>query len=422
MSVPKRIDAIPGDKSISHRAIIIGALAHGVSRFHGFLCSDDCLNTLAIFRQLGVRIDHDGTHVTVHGAGVSALKSPESTLNVGNSGTGIRLIAGALAGSSVTATLTGDASIQQRPMGRIATPLTAMGGHIELCNDQPPIHVIGNSKLTPHFHYDMPVASAQVKSAILLAACASNIPVKITEPEACRDHTERLLAHFGAVIDTTGGTISMTESTLVAPEIPIQIPGDISSALFFICCGLMCGTPVVLTSIGLNPSRIGCLAALKMMGADVHVVPNSTSYEPMGDIHVSPSSNQKNTDIPIQMVPNIIDELPILSMLALTQPGVFRVRGAEELRVKESDRISGIIRLVRALGGDCQEYDDGFDIVGRSVQPKNIHFDAHFDHRLAMSAKIAMAAFKINGSVDGADSIATSFPNFSEKLNQFLLK
>ena len=268
----------------------------------------------------------------------------------------------------------------------------------------------------------MPVASAQVKSAILLAGVAANVPVQVIEPEACRDHTERMLNLFGAKVESKNGVIDLLESNLLAPENPVQIPADISSALFFICYALMNRMPMIVKNIGLNESRIGCLTVLKLMGADINIKPHNQSYEPMGDIHIQPSQNQKNIDVPLELIPNVIDELPVLATLALTQPGTFKVRGAEELRVKESDRIAGICRLVIALGGQVTEYDDGFDIKGPLNTPTAFSFDAHFDHRLAMSASIAAAVFNVNATIEGKDSIQTSFPNFSDILSQLLQK
>ena len=412
MPSPRVIDDIPGDKSVSHRGIIIGSMAQGTSRFEGFLCSDDCLHTLAIFNQLGVPIHRDGTSVTITGVGPRGWKSPNAPLNVGNSGTAIRLIAGALSGSGVTATLTGDASIQSRPMGRIVTPLTAMGATIHMDWDTPPLTVVGCPHLHPNTRYVMPIASAQVKSAILLAACASSVPVQVYEPIPCRDHTERLLTHFGATIHNDNGTISMDDAALVAPSGVIPIPRDISSALFFICHALMTNTPTIFKGIGLNTSRSGALEVLKMMGAHIVIHETDTAYEPMGDIHVMSSPHRTNIDIPLSLIPNVIDELPILSVLALSQSGRLRIRGARELRVKESDRIAGIARLIRWLGGRCDEVADGVDVWGPIAPPASPLFDATFDHRLAMSAAIASSVLGVSCQVTGEDSILTSFPNF----------
>lgn len=406
------IDAIPGDKSISHRAIIIGSLTNGTTTFDGFLKSEDCLCTLEIFRQLGVKISMDSTTVTIHGKGVSALKKPKNQLHVGNSGTGIRLISGVLAGLPFDTEITGDASIQQRPMDRIIDPLTQMGAQITGKHGLPPLKIQGQPKLKSGWMYHMPVASAQVKSCVLLSAITSGVGVSVEEPEPCRDHTERMLQLFGATLTTTNGVIELMDPSLTAPVERIQIPADISSALFFICLSLMTNQPTTFKNIGLNPSRVGCLTVLKMMGADINIMPQKNSYEPMGDIQLGATQTLKNIEVPLSLIPNVIDELPILAILATTCQGTMIVRGAQELRIKESDRIDGICRLVNALGGDIKEYDDGFDIMGPIIAHQNVHFDAHYDHRLAMSGLIAAKAFGITANIEGKDSISTSFPNF----------
>lgn len=414
------IDAIPGDKSISHRAIIISSLISGTSKFEGFLTSDDCMATLSIFKALGVEIEQDGPSVRINSQGIEQLKVPQNILNVGNSGTGIRLISGVLAALPFESTITGDASIQKRPMARIMDPLRQMGATFLGDNQTPPLTIRGNKHLLDNWHYSMPVASAQVKSAILLAALTADVSVTVVEPEPCRDHTERMLRLFGAQIDINNGTIKLKRSVLNSPLEPIQIPADISSALFFICYSLMIGKQTTFLNIGLNPSRIGCLTILKMMGANISISEHPNAYEPMGTIIVNPSPNLKNIDVPLELIPNIIDELPILAILATSASGTFKVRGAKELRVKESDRIAGVCRLINALGGHIKEYEDGFDVIATTL-PLNqeFTFNAHFDHRLAMSAHIAAAIYKSHPTIEGEASIATSFPNFMEILGQF---
>jgi 3-phosphoshikimate 1-carboxyvinyltransferase len=406
------VDGIPGDKSISHRAIIIGALAHGESVFNGFLCSEDCLNTLAIFRQLGVQIAQNNTQVTINGKGPKGLKAPSTVLDVGNSGTAIRLISGVLSALPFSTTITGDASIQSRPMGRIIDPLTAMGAGIESKGQLPPLTIHGTSSIVPNFRYTLPVASAQVKSAVLLASVAAGQSVSVVEPEPCRDHTERMLALFGASVDVANGVIQVGHSNLQAPRGVIQIPKDISSALFFIVWAALAEQPMVLNHIGLNASRTRALDVCRRMGVAIDVTPHDGAFEPMGDVTVHANSQLVNLDVPEEWVPNVIDELPILSVLATKASGVFRVRGAAELRVKESDRIDGICRLIRALGGHVEEYDDGFDIHGPINLNQGMAFDAKHDHRLAMSALIAQHVYGIQGPVHGLESIPTSFPNF----------
>lgn len=413
----KIIDDIPGDKSVSHRAVIIGSLVEGTSIFNGFLTSDDCLATVSIFRELGVDIELNETTLVIKGQGVRGLTEPKTMLNVGNSGTGIRLISGVLCGLPFKSVITGDASIQNRPMKRIIAPLTAMGATIESVGDLPPLTIYGQSNLTSGWHYDMPVASAQVKSSILLAAVSAGVRVSVKEPDACRDHTERMLRLFGADVISDNGTIQLVTPQLHAIDNQIQIPGDISSALFFMCLALMINRPMEFKNIGLNPSRTACLDILRLMGATIDVKEYATAFEPMGDIVVRPCNQLKNIHIPPELVPNVIDELPILALLATKAAGKMVVREAKELRVKESDRISGIHRLMTALGGDVVEYEDGFDIQGTLHVAKKCSFDAHFDHRLAMSALIAGKAFGVEIDVTGVGSISTSFPNFISLLN-----
>ena len=411
------IDSIPGDKSISHRSIIISSLAHGTIKIKGFLCSDDCLNTLKIFQELGVNIRRNGTDIIITSNGIDSLKKPEKVLDVGNSGTGIRLISGVLAALPFDSKISGDHSIIKRPMKRIIDPLTLMGAKIDSDAGLPPLSIFGNQKINS-IEYNMPIASAQVKSAILFAGVTANVPVKVKEPEACRDHTERMLNLFGINCKNEEGLITYDGGKLVTPNESIQIPGDISSALFFICMALMTKQDVVFKNIGLNPSRIGCLEVLKMMEAPIKIIPNESSYEPMGDIIIHSSDKPlKNINVPEELVPNIIDECPILAVLATKCEGEFTVRNAEELRVKESDRIDGICRLMSALGIKYSEFDDGFLIKPSQPTATEINYDAHFDHRLAMSAIIAASVNELPAKIEGTESIKTSFPNFFDILN-----
>lgn len=413
------ISKIPGDKSISHRAIIIASLATGVTMVEGFLCSDDCLATLAIFQQLGVDIERSGTSLTINSLGISGFRQPKSPLNVGNSGTGIRLITGILSTLPFDTQITGDASIQQRPMARIIDPLTQMGAVIESGDGTPPLLIRGGQSLS-RIDYSMPIASAQVKSSILLAGVAAGVPVTITEPELCRDHTERMLRLFGVKCITNGSVIDYDGQPLTSPNKTVQIPADISSALFMIVFALLKNESVTLTNIGLNPSRTGCLEVLKLMNAPIEIIEHDGSYEPMGDIVVNASKNPlQNITVPDELIANIIDECPILAILATKATGTFTVRNAKELRVKESDRIDGICRLINALGGQVVEHEDGFEVIGPINAPSAFSFDAHFDHRLAMSALIAGKVYGVEADVNGTDSIATSFPNFFELLNSF---
>ena len=416
LQLPDVIDSIPGDKSISHRSIIISSLATGVTKINGFLCSDDCLNTLKIFQQLGVEIVRDNTVVTVTSNGINGLSQPNNLLDVGNSGTGIRLISGVLSALPFNTTISGDHSIIKRPMKRIIDPLAKMGAKIDSQAGLPPLVITGNQPISS-IHYQMPMASAQVKSAILLAGAAAKVPVTVTEPEACRDHTERMLRLFGANCTNQNGQIYYDGGQLTVPKNGIQVPADISSALFFICLAIMGNQSVTFKNIGLNPSRIGCLDVLKMMNAPIEVIHSQSSFEPMGDIIVRKTDQRlKNIDIPAELVPNVIDECPILAVLATKGDGIFSVRDAEELRVKESDRIDGICRLMKSLGVHIDEYDDGFSIHPTQIVNQSFSFDAHFDHRLAMSAIIAATIYQQSATITGTESIPTSFPNFFEIL------
>lgn len=408
------IHQVPGDKSISHRAIICAALASGETIFDGFLLSEDCLNTMRVFQDLGVDIQRIGTRVIVNSGGISSFQAPRHPLYVGNSGTGIRLITGVLCALPFNTDISGDDSIQQRPMARIIDPLTKMGADVSSCDGLPPLHIRGGQSLQG-IDYAMPIASAQVKSAVLVAGCASGVPVTVREPEQCRDHTERMFQLFGAPCTIANGVVTYDGSPLIPPSSVVQIPADISSALFLIVLALIKNEPITLTNIGLNPSRTGCLEVLKMMHAPIEFRPHHGAYEPMGDIIVHASAHKMvNINVPDRLVPNIIDECPILAVLAACTTGVFTVRHAAELRVKESDRIDGICRLIRGLGGHIIAFDDGFSIDGRCIpSSKNpFTYDPSYDHRLAMAAIIASRGLGIDIAVLDDACIRTSFPTF----------
>ncbi|NDC82103.1 3-phosphoshikimate 1-carboxyvinyltransferase [bacterium] len=416
------VDEIPGDKSISHRAIILGSLCTNTSVFTGFLTASDCLNTLEIFRNLGVSIERSGDTVTVHGVGLYGLKSPGHHLDVGNSGTGIRLITGVLAGLPFDTTISGDSSIQNRPMRRIVSPLREMGAKIDgqsrpgKSDIYPPLTVLASDKLRG-INYTLPVASAQVKSAILLAGMFADSPTTIHEPEPCRDHTERMMSGFGMALTSHQGTVTLTPSHPKNPNptVPIQIPADFSSAAFFMVLGAI-ATPLRLTSIGLNHTRDTLLHVLIRMGANITVENRGgDDFEPYGDILVSPSQLQ-NTEIRATEIPFIIDEIPILAVAAMNANGTLRVRNATELRVKESDRISAIVSIVSAMGGTIREYDDGFEIDGKTAI-KSFTADSRGDHRIAMSAIIGAVAAGVDATIKDCDCINTSFPNFFSVLH-----
>lgn len=416
---PQIISDIPGDKSISHRAIILGALAENNSEFHNFLCAEDCLNTAKIFSELGVPVElHTETAtVKIKGQGLRGLKAPKDTLDVGNSGTGIRLITGVLAAQTFSTTITGDKSIQKRPMKRIITPLTKMGAKIsgQALNDNivPPLHISGQTAITSTT-YDMPMASAQVKSAILLAGLFANGTTTVIEPAPSRNHTEVMLSNFGVPVTTKGNTICLTGPATLKnpnPDTPIWIPSDFSSAAFFIILGLIGKTPITTTGIGLNPSRAALVDVLIEMGANIKIENTKTGVEPYGDITANPST-LKNGLVPKAVIPYIIDEIPILAIAACFGNGPLTVKNAEELRVKESDRIAAIGRLVTALGAGFEEFEDGFTLTPPTTPIPNFSCETFGDHRIAMSALIAAKAAGVTAHVSETASIQTSFPNF----------
>ena len=413
---------LPGDKSISHRAIILGSISETPSIFTHFLTAEDCLNTLTIFRKLGVPIDREGQTVRIHGVGRRGLKAPSETLDTGNSGTGIRLITGVLAAQTFDTRITGDASIQRRPMRRIIDPLQKMGAAITgkslpgKTDIFPPLQIQGR-QLTG-IRYRLPVASAQVKSAVLLAGLFADGSTIVEEPEACRDHTERLLLGFGAQLERIesgeGTEWQLTPSDIAnpTPDIPVRIPADFSSAAFFLVLGALAG-PITVSAVGLNPTRSTLLDVLSRMGADIAVTDvGGESFEPYGTLTLSPSS-LANTEVSGAEIPFLIDEIPILAVAGLFASGKLIVRDAAELRVKESDRIESIVRMVTAMGGEIEAYDDGFVLTGGArIQPFEV--DSHGDHRIAMSAIIAAMVAGVDAKVHNVDCINTSFPNFMD--------
>lgn len=424
----KKIDSIPGDKSISHRAVMIGALAQNSSYFTRFLDSDDCLHTMSIFQALAVPISHslNKNILRVDGRGLKGLELPEETLYVGNSGTSIRLLTGVLAGQAFNTQITGDASIQKRPMKRVITPLSQMGAHItgqsrENSDDiYPMLQIKGNQPLHG-ITYTLPMASAQVKSAILLASLYSDTPTTLIEPSQSRDHTERMLKWFGADIQVKGNQITCSGKNPLQnpdPRTPIPIPADFSSAAFFIILGLLLkDSKFAITGVGLNPTRSALLTVLKAMGADLGVQnQQGENFEPYGDI-LAGKSTLKNIKIPEKFIPFIIDEIPILAIAALFGTGTLKISGAEELRVKESDRIATIVAMVKAMGGQIEEFKDGFELTGPATF-QNFTVNSHGDHRIAMAAIIGAIASGKEAEIEDCDCINTSFPNFFDILKE----
>ena len=404
---------VPGDKSISHRSIMLGALAEGVTEVKGFLEGEDSLATLQAFREMGVAIEgpHQG-RVTIHGVGMHGLKVPSGPLYVGNAGTAMRLFAGLLAGQAFDTELTGDTSLTKRPMGRVADPLRLMGAVIDTAEGgRPPLHIHGGKALKG-ITYDMPMASAQVKSCLLLAGLYAEGETRVREPAPTRDHTERMLQGFGYEVHREGDTCWLQGGGRLAAA-PIDVPSDISSATFFlVAAAITPGSDLVLEHVGINPTRIGVINILQLMGADLRLEnPREVGGEPVADLHVR-HAPLRGVDIPVEQVPLAIDELPALFIAAANAEGTTRLRGAEELRVKESDRLQAMADGLAAIGVAHTLYPDGIDIVGGAYGGGRI--DSLEDHRIAMSFAIAALRAGDEIVIDDCANVATSFPGFSD--------
>jgi 3-phosphoshikimate 1-carboxyvinyltransferase len=405
---------VPGDKSISHRAIMLGAIADGVTRVTGFLEGADALSTRNVFRAMGVRIDGpDAGRVTVHGVGREGLRAPAGPLDCGNAGTAMRLLMGLLAGQPFESELVGDETLMRRPMRRVADPLALMGASVETRGDCPPVRILPSGGLRG-IEYRLPVASAQLKSALLLAGLYASGRTTIIEPAPTRDHTERMLGGFGVRLERDGLRVSI-EGGQRLTGCAIDVPADISSAAFFLVgASIAPGSDLVLEHVGMNPTRTGVIDILRMMGADITVLSESeVGGEPVADLRVR-SAPLRGIDVPEELVPLAIDEFPALFVAAACASGRTRVSGAEELRVKESDRIATMAEGLRALGVSAEPTDDGMVIDGRPEGPafSGGRVESHGDHRIAMS--FAMAAMRASGAVSIGDTgnVATSFPGF----------
>lgn len=419
---------VAGDKSISHRSIMLGSLADGVTHVSGFLEGEDALATLQAFKDMGVKIERDGDKVTIHGVGMDGLSAPQDALYMGNSGTSMRLLAGILSAQAFDSVMTGDVSLSKRPMERVATPLRSMGAAIQTTGEKgtAPISITGGQKLSA-IDYTLPVASAQIKSCLILASLWANGTTTITEPEVSRDHTERMLKAFGYPIKKDGNSISITGGgRLTATD--IVVPADISSAAFFMVLGAIGGgNGLTIRKVGMNPTRTGVIDILRLMGADI-TVSNETVVggEPIADITVKPSA-LKGIDIPEYLVPLAIDEFPVLFVAASCAIGTTKLTGAKELRVKESDRIQVMADGLSALGIDCTVLDDGIIIQGKGEPmtggERNTVFgggeiQSHHDHRIAMSFSVASVRASDDIIIQGTETVATSFPNFAELANE----
>lgn len=405
---------IPGDKSISHRAVMFGSLAKGDTEITGFLRGDDCMSTISCFKKLGINIDVTDDKVIVHGKGLKGLSAPKETLDVGNSGTTIRLISGILSAQNFDSVLNGDASIQKRPMKRVINPLSLMGASIESTNDGYAPLTIHGSKLKA-IEYTMPVASAQVKSAILLASLFAEGTTVINEPVASRDHTEIMLNYFGADIKNNKGVITSSPVEELYGR-NLEVPGDISSAAFFMVAGLVVpDSHIIIENVGINPTRTGIIDALQAMGGYVKVLNERKSGgELVGDIEVK-TSHLKATTLEGSIIPRMIDEIPVFAVAALCAEGTTYVKDASELKVKESNRIATMSTELGKMGVTITETDDGMIIEGNQ-KLKGSTVYSHLDHRVAMSCAIAALIAEGNTTITDADCVGISFPDFYDIL------
>lgn len=409
---------VPGDKSMSHRSIMLGALAEGITEVNGFLEGEDSLATVQAFRDMGVTIEGpDDGFVRIHGVGMNGLQAPRGPIYLGNSGTGMRLFSGLLAAQAFDSELVGDASLTKRPMGRVADPLRAMGAVIDTAEGgRPPLKIRGNQPLTG-FHYDMPVASAQVKSCLLLAGLYADGVTSVTEPAPTRDHTERMLEGFGYHVYRDDATSSVSGGgKLVACN--IDVPADISSAAFFLVAGSIApGSDLTLRHVGMNPTRVGVINILRLMGANIDVSDErAIGGEPVADVRVR-YALLKGIDIPEREVPLAIDEFPVLFIAATFAEGRTTLRGAEELRVKESDRIQVMADGLAAVGVKTTVTPDGIIIDGGQTMTGGI-VNSHGDHRIAMSFAVASLRAKGEIVINDCANVATSFPGFVELAQQ----
>lgn len=403
--------AVPGDKSISHRAVMLGALAKGTTSVTNFLKGADCLSTISCFEKMGIEIEQLPSEILIHGKGLHGLKAPETILDAGNSGTTTRLLSGILAGQTFCTTLTGDASIQKRPMTRIITPLSQMGGKIESIsgNGCAPLKITGHP-LKP-IHYLSPVSSAQVKSCVLLAGMYADGITRVTEPYLSRNHSELMLRSFGADVTSEGTTAAITANPVLEGQ-KVVVPGDISSAAYFIAAGLLIpGSEILIKDVGINPTRDGILKVCADMGADIQLL-NKREYgkEPVADILVK-HSELKATVIEGALIPTLIDELPMLAVMAAFAQGTTVIRDAQELKVKESNRLDIIVQHLSAMGADIIPTEDGMEIHGGKPL-KGAVLDSYMDHRIAMSFAVAGMAADGETEILNASCVDISYPEF----------
>lgn len=410
---------VPGDKSISHRSIMFGSLAKGVTKIYDILRGEDVLSTMQAFRELGVTIEDNGDVVEVHGVGFNGLQAPKNALDMGNSGTSIRLISGVLAGQDFQATMFGDASLSKRPMDRVTLPLKQMGVEItgETERDLPPLTIHGNKQLKP-IHYQLPVASAQVKSALIFAALQAEGESTLIEKEITRNHTEDMIRQFGGDISVAGKEIRIKGGQEFTAQ-EVVVPGDISSAAFWLVAGLIVpDSRIVLENVGINETRTGILDVIKAMGGKL-TISNRDEVAKSATLTVETSELQ-GTEIAGSLIPRLIDELPIIALLATQAQGETVIRDAEELKVKETDRIQVVADALNSMGANIEPTDDGMIIHG----PTSLHgatIQTFGDHRIGMMAAIAALIVK-DGEVEleGADAINTSYPGFFADMDSLM--
>ncbi|HZK23886.1 MAG TPA: 3-phosphoshikimate 1-carboxyvinyltransferase [Oscillospiraceae bacterium] len=406
---------VPGDKSISHRAAIIGALATGETRIEGFLSAEDCLATLTCLRQLGVPITVSDTTVQIQGVGLTGLREPEGVLDCGNSGTTARLLLGVLAAQQFSTVITGDDSLRQRPMGRVTEPLLLFGARISGGRQAQLLPLTCHPAAMRAGHYRTPVASAQVKSALLLAGLFNSGETQISEPHQSRDHTERLFAYFGAGIKMQGTTVCLQGPAQLTGRL-VQVPGDLSAAAFFlVAASIVPGSEVVLHNVGINPSRAGILNVLQAMGGDLQLFnQREVGGEPIADLRVR-SADLHGVEISGALIPKLIDELPILAVAALFAKGRTTIKDAQELRVKETDRLAAVAEEFSKLGAVITPTADGLVINGaQHLSGGTVH--SRGDHRMVMSLAIAALRAAEPVTIIGADAVAVSYPHFWQTL------
>ena len=406
---------VPGDKSISHRGIMLGALANGTTSITNFLKGADCLSTISCFQKMGIEIEETENEILVHGKGLHGLSAPKEILDAGNSGTTTRLISGILAGQNFSCDLTCDASIQKRPMKRIMTPLSMMGADITSVHNNgcAPLHIKGAP--LKGISYQSPVASAQVKSCVLFAGLYADGKTSVTEPFLSRNHSELMLSSFGASVQTCGTTATIEPEPVLTAQ-KVEVPGDISSAAFFIAAGLLIpGSELLIKNVGINPTRDGILRVCKQMGANLELLNTRTQCgEPVADILVK-HSELNGTVIEGDLIPTLIDELPVIAVMAACANGETIIRNAEELKVKESNRLEIIVHHLSEMGCDITGTEDGMIIRGG----KPLHgavLDSHLDHRIAMSFAVAGLVADGETEITNADCVNISYPGFYRDL------